>query len=105
MPNANYKKGRRTEYLVRKILAEEGFSSTRAAGSKGVYDIIAWSSEYPRVRFIQVKKGAKASLQERLKIGSDPMGGYGEKELWEFEDGNTEPKITKFKPDPKGTKP
>lgn len=48
-----YEAGRESEYRVQRELEAEGYCTTRAAGSKGKVDVIAWNAEH--IRFIQVK--------------------------------------------------
>jgi Holliday junction resolvase-like predicted endonuclease len=48
-----YESGRASEYKVQKELEAQGYCTTRAAGSKGKIDVIAWNDEH--TRFIQVK--------------------------------------------------
>ncbi len=42
MPNANYLRGRRYEYEVKKRWTSETHKALRTAGSHGAYDIIAY---------------------------------------------------------------
>lgn len=70
---SNGKRGRRKEYQVRDILIAEGYLVTRAAASKGAFDLIAIPTrqvarkELHEVRLIQVKS-KKFSKQERLEM-------------------------------------
>lgn len=48
-----YESGRASEYKVQKELEAQGYCTTRAAGSKGKIDVIAWNDQH--TRFIQVK--------------------------------------------------
>lgn len=41
MPNANYQRGRRLEWEVKRDLEAEGFLVMRASGSHGLFDLIA----------------------------------------------------------------
>jgi len=79
MPNPNYVKGARQENAVRKILESQGYSVMRSAGSKGVFDLIAWNAE--EVRFIQVKYDApiQPDLDKMSRVEVPPNG---TKELW-----------------------
>jgi len=65
-----YKKGSKREYQTRNKLRKQGYNVLRAAGSHGVFDIVAINSE--SVRLIQVKnckkrlyidKGAERSIE------------------------------------------
>lgn len=53
MTNRRYLQGRAAEYLAQRELEVEGWTTVRAAGSKGAVDIVAWRAE--RVRFLQIK--------------------------------------------------
>lgn len=53
MPNRHYERGRRLEYAARKYLEELGYTVTRAAGSKGFADLVAFDRE--AILFVQVK--------------------------------------------------
>lgn len=51
--NKKYNSGRQKEYELKRKLEKLGYRVTRAAGSKGAFDIIAYNRD--QVRFIQVK--------------------------------------------------
>lgn len=95
-------KGRRREYQAIEILNSEGYNCTRAAGSKGLWDIIAINSrandlKRPIVRVIQVKSNNRPGKLELRKMESYVThGGIIQKELWIFRDGNTEPQIERI---------
>jgi len=55
MPNANYQKGRRKEYLIKKQLEREGYIVLRTAGSHGFADLIAIDKDARLIKFIQCK--------------------------------------------------
>ena len=55
MPNANYQKGRKKEYLIKKQLEREGFIVLRTAGSHGFADLVAIDKDARWIRFIQCK--------------------------------------------------
>lgn len=57
MPNKNYQRGVRYE---RKIQSDIGMNSIRAAGSHGVFDVIAYNKD--TVRFIQCKASKKKQV-------------------------------------------
>jgi len=70
MPNKKYQRGRRAEYKLMRELEEDGFSTIRAAGSHGVYDVIGfkWNNNDEMViRLIQVKKIKKESKGKRFE--------------------------------------
>lgn len=61
MGNLNYKRSRARETLLKKSLEKEGYYAIRAAGSKGLADVIAikpadcGNAFHFEVRFLQVK--------------------------------------------------
>ena len=57
-----YRAGRRLEYKCIQELRRRGFSAQRTAGSRGPFDVVAWTNR--NVHFIQVKK---ATTLARLK--------------------------------------
>lgn len=76
MPNKNYIKGRRLEYMVMAFLKQRGFKVYRTAGSHSETDLIAVLEGH--ILFIQCKSkrlGAKAKL--RLWKGMQDAGLYG----------------------------
>jgi Holliday junction resolvase len=78
-------KGRRGEHRARKILEDAGFMVTRAAGSKGPADLIAWNAV--QIRFISVKSGSKyASAIEREALHSMAAPAIATREIWRFPD-------------------
>lgn len=65
MPNKNYVSGRAKEYeIINKYLKPNGYSCTRASGSHGVWDIVAWKKD--ELRFIQSKKQNEPKLNLNL---------------------------------------
>jgi hypothetical protein len=85
-------KGRRAEHRVRKVLEDDGFMVTRAAGSKGPADLIAWNTV--QIRFISVKSGTKyASAIEREALKDMPAPPNATKEIWRLPDRCREPII------------
>ena len=95
-------KGRRREYQAIEILNSEGYNCTRAAASKGLWDIIAILSRAqenrnPIVRVVQVKSNHPPPRLELERMRSYVThGGLISKEIWIFKDGNTEPEIIKL---------
>lgn len=82
---SGYRKGRVAEYKARGILAAAGYVVTRAAGSKGAADLIAWNAV--QIRFISVKCGTKyASTLERERFQLLPVPANATKEIWRFPD-------------------
>jgi Holliday junction resolvase len=85
-------KGRRGEHRARKILETAGFMVTRAAGSKGPADLIAWNAV--QIRFISVKSGGKyASAIEREALKEMAAPPNATKEIWRLPDRCHEPLI------------
>lgn len=85
-------KGRRAEHRAQRILEAAGYLTTRAAGSKGAADIIAWDSQ--RIRFVSIKSGTKyASAIEREALQQLPKPANATCEIWRFPDRCREPLI------------
>lgn len=64
MPNRNYLRGRRIEYLCQNELRALGYEAWRTAGSHGIFDVIA--AKKTQVLFIQCKayKPTRAELKQ-----------------------------------------
>lgn len=78
-------KGSRNEHKAMKILHAAGYHVTRAAGSFGMFDVIAINAH--GVRLIQVKSNRDASPQERECIQLfDGLPANATKEVWIFLD-------------------
>lgn len=85
-------KGRRAEHRARRILEAAGFLVTRAAGSKGPADLIAWNAV--QIRFVSVKCGTKyASAVERECLSRMLAPACATREIWRFPDRCKEPFI------------
>lgn len=69
MPNKNYRRGVAIERKVKDFLENIGYTVIRAAGSHGVYDIIAINTNTPTepVRCIQVKRAPTVIGARRIK--------------------------------------
>lgn len=84
-----YDSGRRVEYAVQKWLAESigKYGTTRSAGSKGAFDVIAYNPYM--VRFIQVKREtAKTSYKADLsRMEGVELPPSCSKELWVYTKG------------------
>lgn len=87
MSNSNYVSGRAKEYQTKKALEKLGYGCTRASGSHGPFDIIAYSKS--EIRFIQCKKQDKAvgNIEKayaedlkKMRLQEVPPG--SKKELW-----------------------
>lgn len=85
-------KGRRAEHRARRLLESAGYEVTRAAGSKGPADLIAWNTT--AIRFISVKCGTKyLSAIEREALRVMPRPANASIECWRFPDRCREPLI------------
>jgi Holliday junction resolvase len=86
------RKGRRAEHRARVLLQAEGFNVCRAAGSKGLADLVAWSAT--ALRFISVKSGTKyLSGVERAALLAMARPAGSSIECWRFPDGCREPLV------------
>lgn len=89
-------KGRRAEHKARAILEAAGFSVTRAAGSKGPADLVAWNDH--GVHFVSVKSGTKyLSAIEREALLLMPLPPNASVECWRFPDRCRQPLIEKIR--------
>ena len=86
-------KGRKRELRARKMLSEVGYMVIRAAGSHGLFDLVAISGT-GGIRLIQVKSNRKPppAEMEALRDFKVPTC-CTSKELWVFYDGTHEPSI------------
>jgi hypothetical protein len=85
-------KGTRNEHKAMRILQAAGYHTTRAAGSFGMFDVIAITAQGLRV--IQVKTNRDASPLEREGIALfDGLPANATKEVWIFKDYAREPVI------------
>lgn len=66
--SSKYHKGRYFEYKVKKLYESDGWFVIRAAGSKGVADLVAIAKDGKEVHFIQCKKHGVLSKQEREQL-------------------------------------
>lgn len=89
--NKNYQRGRNNEYRVQKRLEEVGYQTTRSAGSKGLWDVIAWSTT--EIRFIQAKTNGWPNPLEMEAISMAEVPPNGVKEVWRFNSGSSTPMI------------
>jgi Holliday junction resolvase len=84
------RKGSRNERKAMKILQAAGYHTTRAAGSFGMFDIIAINAH--GLRLIQVKTNRDASPVHREQIALfDQLPSNATKEIWIFMDRVEEP--------------
>jgi hypothetical protein len=86
------RKGSRNEHKAMRILQAAGYHTTRAAGSFGMFDVIAINAQ--GLRLIQVKTNRDASPVEREGIALfDGLPANATKEVWIFRDYAKEPII------------
>lgn len=81
--NRNKAKGTRGEHRVIAWLTKRGYACTRAAGSLGIFDIVAVGRD--DVLLIQVKTGrrCRVSTAERRALEAVPVPGRcARKEIW-----------------------
>jgi Holliday junction resolvase len=78
-------KGRRAEHRARKLLEAAGYTVTRAAGSKGAADLVAWNTVH--IRLLNIKSGTKyCGTLERETFALVPVPPNATKEIWRFPD-------------------
>jgi Holliday junction resolvase len=86
------RKGSRNEHKAMRILQAAGYNTTRAAGSFGMFDVIAINTQ--TIRLIQVKTNRDASPVEREKIAFfNGLPANATREIWIFHDYAREPVI------------
>lgn len=91
MTRESISKGWRREKKTMAILEGEGFTCTRAGGSKGCADIVAWNGE--RIRFIQVKSNRLLSPAERQRFRDLVVPPNASKEVWVWPDHARRPRL------------
>jgi len=99
------KRGYRAELRAIRRLRREGYSTVRSAGSKGVFDVIAYNQK--EIKFIQVKKVKDVYFNEEKvhhffrdeikKIRSETVPVFVVKELWVYTDKRQGPHIEVIK--------
>jgi len=78
-----YTRGYRLEREVRNILKKEGYTVIRSAGSKGLWDLVAYNAQ--EFRLIQIKKG-RVPVREREIIKAEKTPSNTSKEIWVAKD-------------------
>ena len=64
----NYRSGRAFEWAYRKYLIAQGYSVLRAAGSKGPFDLVFWTSAPMHgVHGVQLKRRGSCAAMDRLR--------------------------------------
>lgn len=91
-------KGSRAEHKTMRYLEARGYSCTRAAGSMGMWDVIAVSPVL--VRLIQVKAGKRPYCppKERAALEAFKVPQGVIKQLWYWEDYAREPTMILLEP-------
>lgn len=88
-------KGRRAEHRARRLLEAAGYTVTRAAGSKGVADLVAWNAT--GFRLVNVKSGTgRASARERAALARCAVPLNTTREIWRFPDRCRAPMIERL---------
>ena len=80
---SNYSRGRNVELKIVHFLEDCGYTSTRSAGSKGAFDVIAYNGKH--VRFIQSKytnDENRSYAADIAKMEGVEVPPYATKELW-----------------------
>jgi len=89
--NSKYLRGRRAEYRVIKKLRADGYTTIRSAGSKGLWDVIAYkagdglTTEDELWIVIQVKANKKPTLKEMKALKKETVP-FAVKEVWIVKD-------------------
>ena len=83
--NSKYIRGRRAEYRVIKKLQSDGYTTIRSAGSKGLWDVIAYNWASMQWLVIQVKVNKKPTLKE-MKLLKKEKVPFAVKEVWIVKD-------------------
>ena len=89
------RKGTKLEYRVRDALEATGYDCTRAAASKGTWDIIAIHPTH--IRLVQVKANTKPPKAEMETIREYRCPDCCSKEVWVYKDRVKEPIIEVIK--------
>lgn len=84
-------KGSRRERQARKILELAGYHVVKAAGSLGIFDLVALGPA--GARLVQVKSNERPRPAERERLELFPRLPYCTKELWVFYDRQPHPAI------------
>ena len=92
----NKRKGSRAEHRAIKMLEATGYRCTRAAGSLGVFDVVAIGAR--DVRLLQVKCGDRCTVtpveREAIRLFVAPVN--ASREIWKFHDGVRTPIIERL---------
>ena len=89
------RKGRRAEHRARHALEAAGYTVLRAAGSKGVADLVAWNGDH--VRIVSVKSGGRyVSTRERAALLTRPRPAGVSVDIWRYAHGSTVPLVERL---------
>jgi len=91
--NSKYIRGRRAEYKVIAKLKADGYSTIRSAGSKGLWDIVAYPNQWHQNHksqgnhwiVIQVKLNKKPILKEMKAMQKEYIP-FAVKQVWIVKD-------------------
>lgn len=84
-------KGRRLEHKTIRVLEAAGYDCTRAAASKGTWDIVAMNED--NLRLIQVKANHPPGPKERQSMAGAKAPPLASREFWVWKDNVREPLI------------
>jgi Holliday junction resolvase len=84
-------KGRRVEWKTRDALEAQGYAVVRAAGSHGVFDLVAIGPK--DVRLLQVKANRWPGSDEMEKLRSFRCPAIVSREVWRWDDRMPGPKV------------
>ena len=88
------RKGTRTEHKARRMLETTGYFVLKAAGSLGLFDLVALGAT--DVRCIQVKCNGYCSAVEREQLALLAVPPNVSKEIWRFKDRVKDPLIERL---------
>lgn len=87
--NTKYLRGRRAEYKVIAKLRADGYTTIRSAGSKGLWDVVAYQSLNQGLLrpwlVIQVKVNKRPTLKEMKLLEKEEVP-FAVKEVWIVKD-------------------
>jgi len=95
-------KGTRNEHKSRDLLAAQGYYVIRAAGSLGLWDLVAFNTTYPHtaghpVRLVQVKTNRPPSKTEVNAMAGLVLPWFVSKQIHVWHDSVRDPKIIEIK--------
>ena len=87
----NKAKGTRLERKIADLLEALGYDVTRAAGSHGLWDLVATHPTH--IRYIQVKANRKPGSVEREAMMEFRCPANGSREIWVWKDRAQKPEV------------